>query len=78
MSEKLVKIGLKRMQGFLYFIDKQGNVGKTPKAYGKKGSKGTEVVYRSGIKKEPGYLYFLDKDGDLSRAKMMRRKKIAA
>lgn len=77
MSEKLVKVGLTRLKGFLYFVDKNGNVSKTPQAKGKKGSKGSEIVYRSGIRKEPGYLYFLDKDGDVARAKMQRKVKRA-
>ena len=28
MAEKVVKLGIKRQKGYLYFIDKQGDVSK--------------------------------------------------
>lgn len=77
VSEKLVKIGLQRLKGFLYYVNKAGDIAKTPSARGEKGNKGEEIVFRTGVTKQPGFLYFLDKQGDLSRAKMMRRVKKA-
>ncbi len=62
MAEKMQKVGVDRMAGFLYYIDKQGDVSRAKMARG--GKKG-------GLKKEKGYLYFLDKKGDISRAKMV-------
>jgi hypothetical protein len=71
MAEKVKAAGIKRQEGFLYYIDKQGDVSRAKMARGgKKGGK-PEKVAKLGIKKESGYLYFLDKKGDVSRAKMV-------
>jgi hypothetical protein len=71
MAEKVKSAGIKRQEGFLYYIDKQGDVSRAKMARGgKKGGK-PEKVAKLGIKKESGYLYFLDKKGDVSRAKMV-------
>ena len=73
MAQKVAKAGVKRAEGFLYFIDKQGDVSRAKMARGgKKGGK-PEKVTKAGVKKEKGYLYFLDKQGDVARAKMARR-----
>jgi hypothetical protein len=73
MAQKIAKVGVKRAEGFLYFIDKQGDVSRAKMARGgKKGGK-PEKVTKVGVKKEKGFLYFLDKQGDVSRAKMARR-----
>ena len=71
MAEKVQKVGLDRVSGYLYYIDKQGDVSRAKMARGgKKGGK-PEKVLKLGIKKQSGYLYFLDKKGDVSRAKMV-------
>ena len=73
MAEKVAKAGVKRQEGYLYFIDKQGDISRAKMARGgKKGGKPQKVA-KLGIKKEKGFLYFLDKQGDVSRAKMVRR-----
>jgi hypothetical protein len=73
MSQKVSKVGVKREEGFLYFIDKQGDVSRAKMARGgKKGGKPQKVA-KVGVKKEKGFLYFLDKQGDISKAKMVRR-----
>ena len=74
MSEKVAKVGVKKENGYLYFIDKKGNVARAKMVRGgkKKGKQKQEVVAKVGVKKEKGYLYFLDKKGDVSRAKMAR------
>jgi hypothetical protein len=73
MAQKIAKAGVKREQGYLYFIDKQGDVARAKMARGgKKGGK-REKVAKVGVDKEKGYLYFLDKQGDVARAKMVRR-----
>jgi len=75
MAEKVQKVGVTREDGFLYFIDKDGDVSKVQMARGgKKGGKAKKVE-KTGVKKEKGYLYFLDKKGDVSRAKMVNAKK---
>lgn len=74
MAQKVVKVGVKKQKGFLYFIDKKGNVARAKMARGgrKKGKQKQEQVAKVGVKKENGYLYFIDKQGDVSRAKMVR------
>jgi hypothetical protein len=72
MAEKVKKVGVKRESGYLYFIDKQGDVSRTLMARGgKKGGKHSKVT-EIGLKKEKGYLYFIDKQGDISRSVMSR------
>ena len=71
MAEKVTKCGVSRAQGFLYYIDKQGDISRAKMARGgKKGGK-SEKVQKVGVKKEKGFLYYLDKKGDISRAKMV-------
>ena len=80
MAEKVVKLGVKREPGYLYFL-RGTNVYKTamkraggPTAVGK-----AEPVISGGFQREEGYLYFLDADGDISRARRAvgRRKQVA-
>ena len=71
MAEKVHKAGITREAGYLYYIDKQGDVSRAKMARGgKKGGK-PEKVAKVGVKKQAGFLYFLDKKGDVSRAKMI-------
>ena len=73
MAEKVAAVGVKKEDGFLYFVDKAGDVSRAKMARGgKKGGKPTKVA-KVGVKKAKGYLYFIDKKGDVSRAKMVRR-----
>lgn len=77
MAEKVEKAGVKKQAGYLYFVDKQGDISKAKmsRGGGKKGKQKTEKVAKVGVKKESGYLYFVDKAGDVSRAKMARGRK---
>jgi hypothetical protein len=72
MATKLLKVGVKRVKGYLYFIDKQGDVSCAKMARGKKKGGNRKKVAKCGIKRKEGYLYFLDKKGDVSCAKMKR------
>ncbi len=75
MAEKVSKVGVKKEGGFLYFLDKDGDVAKVKMSRGRGSgvSKSKpEKVAEAGVKKESGFLYFIDKDGDVSRAKMVR------
>ena len=76
MSKKVLKVGVEREEGFLYFIDKDGDIAKVAMARGGKKGKGTKAkkVEKTHIEKESGFLYFLDKDGDISKAKMKNAK----
>jgi len=74
MAEKVAKAGVQREDGYLYFVDKNGNIARAKMSRGKKKGKAKqEVVAKTGVSKEKGYLYFVDKAGDVSRAKMVRR-----
>jgi len=72
MAEKLVKLGIKRQKGYLYYVDKKGDVSCAKMARGKKKGGSPKKVAKYGIKRKKGYLYFIDKKGDVSRAKMLR------
>ncbi len=72
MAEKVAKAGIKREKGYLYYLDKQGDVSCAKMARaGKKGGSPKKLV-KLGIKRKEGYLYFIDKKGDVSCAKMKR------
>lgn len=73
MAQKVAKAGVKREDGYLYYVDKQGDVARAKMARGEKKGGKPEKIQKVGVKKEKGFLYFLDKQGDVSRAKMARR-----
>ena len=77
MAEKVARAGVRKAAGYLYFVDKQGDISRAEMARGgrKKGKKKVEKVKKVGVKKTSGYLYFVDKNGDISRAKMARGRK---
>ncbi len=77
MAEKVAKVGVKKESGYLYFVDKDGDVSRAMMARGggKQKKAKPEKVAKAGVKKESGYLYFVDKNGDVSRAKMARGRK---
>lgn len=72
MAQKVMKVGIKRKVGYLYFVDKKGDVSCAKMARGKKKGGSPKKVAKCGIKKKKGYLYFIDKRGDVSCAKMVR------
>ena len=77
MAQKVAKAGVKREKGWLYYLDKQGDVSRTKMARGggKHNPSKPQKIAKAGVKREEGYLYFIDKQGDISRAKMARRGK---
>ena len=76
MAEKIAKAGVKREKGWLYYLDKQGDVSRAKMARGGTHSRSKpEKIAKTGVRREEGYLYFIDKQGDVSRAKMARRGK---
>src|SRR5438105_15455930 len=82
MAEKVVKLGVKREPGYLYFL-RGSDVWKTPmkRAGGPSAAGKAEKVTSGNFAKADGYLYFLDSQGDVSRAKRavggQKRKKTA-
>ena len=77
MAEIVKKAGVKKQSGFLYFLDKSGNVCRAAmsRAGRTKGKAKKELVAKVGVKKEKGYLYFIDGKGNVCRAKMARGRK---
>ncbi|KPK40204.1 MAG: hypothetical protein AMJ78_07435 [Omnitrophica WOR_2 bacterium SM23_29] len=72
MAQKVAKAGIKRAKGYLYYIDKKGDISRAKMARGGKKGGHPAKVKKLGIKRVKGYLYFIDKRGDVSRAKMKR------
>ncbi|MEW6075225.1 MAG: hypothetical protein AB1530_02855 [Candidatus Omnitrophota bacterium] len=72
MAQKLMKLGIKRQKGYLYYVDKKGDVSCAKMARGSKKGGSPKKVAKCGIKRQKGYLYFIDKKGDVSCAKMKR------
>ena len=70
MAELVEKCGIKKEEGFLYFVDKAGDISCAKASRGNKKGGKTKKVKKVGITKEKGYLYFVDKNGDISRAAM--------
>lgn len=77
MATKVAKVGIKKKDGYLYFVDKKGDIScaKMSRKGRTKGKAKTEKVAKVGIKKMKGHLYFIDKQGDISCAKMARGRK---
>jgi hypothetical protein len=71
MAERVGSEKLRRDDGYLYFLGKDGYVWRTPMRTNKSGRK--SKVGSEKIKREKGFLYFLDKGGYVARAKMNRR-----
>lgn len=72
MATKVAKVGIKRQKGYLYYIDKHGDVSMAKMARGGKKGGAPKKVKKLGIRRKEGYLYFIDKKGDVSMAKMVR------
>lgn len=76
MAKVIANTKIKREKGFLYFLNKKGDVAKVAmKRAGKKADKKQTIVAKAGIKRKQGYLYFIDKKGNVAEAKMSRGKK---
>ena len=74
MATKVAKVGIKKEEGWLYYMDKKGNISRAKMGRGRKASKvKPQVVAKVGVKRQKGFLYFVDKQGDLSMAKMSRK-----
>ena len=70
-TTKAAKVGVRREAGYLYFVDKQGDVSRAPmKKSGKSGGK--QKIAKVGLKRQSGFMYFIDKEGDISSVAMSR------
>ena len=75
MAEKVKNTGVTKQSGYLYYLDKNGNVSRTRMARGSNKGGNPEVVANAGVRRESGWLYFIDKGGNVARAKMARGRK---
>ena len=75
MAEKVKNRGVSKEKGYLYYLDKQGDVSCSQMARAGKGGGNAEKVATAGVTRESGFLYFIDKDGDVSRSPMARGRK---
>ncbi len=46
MAEKVAKVGVKKQRGYLYFVDKQGDISRANMARGGKKKKGGRIKRR--------------------------------
>jgi len=75
MGSKVKKIGIKRQAGYLYFIDRHGDVSRTKMTKMTSSRRPVaEKVAKTSIQRRKGYLYYLDQEGDISKAQMTRNK----
>lgn len=73
MAESVKKAGVVREPGWLYYLDKSGNISRAPmrRGAGKKAGRPQRVA-TVNVKREDGFLYYITKDGDVARAPMNR------
>ena len=69
----IARTGIEKESGYLYFLDKNGDVARVRMARrGEKTSRKHEVVAKVGVERKQGFLYFIDKNGNISQTKMAR------
>ncbi|MBT3406951.1 hypothetical protein HN419_07385 [Candidatus Woesearchaeota archaeon] len=74
MAKVVYKSDVTRKPGFLYFIDKKGNICHVGMARGgKKSRSGPKVVEKAGVKRKKGCLYYLDKNANVCEVTMNRK-----
>ena len=69
MATKVARTGIRREPGWLYYLDKRGDVSRVPMARGgaRPPRSRPQKVAAAGVKREDGFLYFIDKQGDVCR-----------
>ena len=75
LAEVVKETGVTKESGYLYYLDKQGDVSRSKMARAGKGGGNAEKVASAGVTRESGYLYFIDKNGNVARAPMARGRK---
>ena len=75
MAEVVKETGVKKESGYLYYLDKQGDVSRSQMARAGKGGGYAEKVANAGVTRESGFLYFFDKNGHVARSPMARGRK---
>lgn len=68
MGKRIGKEQIKREEGYLYFVGKDGYVWAAPMKHNKGARK--KKVGTEKIEKEAGFMYYLDKNGYVAQAKL--------
>lgn len=66
MSQKVLRCKIQREQGYLYYINREGNVARQRYEHDRRIE---ELVLGCELSREDGYLLFLDRDGDVSKSR---------
>ena len=66
MNQVVARTGVKKESGYLYFMDRDGDVARSPLGDDEK----REKVARAGVQRESGWIYYVNKDGDIARQSM--------
>ena len=69
-AEKVAKAGVTREGGWLYYIDKMGNIARSRMVRGgqkKKPGDKPEVIAKTGVTRDNNFIYFMDDGGDVAR-----------
>ena len=61
MAETVKNTGVTKEKGYLYYLDKQGDVSRSKMARAGKGGGNAEKVASAGVTREAGFLYFIDR-----------------
>lgn len=69
---KVMRTGVKVEKGFLYFVDRQGDISRT------RDNVGFEKVCKCIFVKTTGWFYYVDEDGDISKIKEEDAAKVKA
>jgi len=75
MGEVVKNTGVTKEKGYLYYLDKDGDVSRSQMARAGKGGGNAEKVAEASVTRESGYLYYIDKNGDVARSEMARGRK---
>ncbi|MBC8197047.1 MAG: hypothetical protein H8E60_04080 [Candidatus Marinimicrobia bacterium] len=73
MADKVKKVGIEKEKGYLYYLDKNGDIARSKMARGSDKGGNAEVVKNTSVTREKGFLYYIDKDGDISKSPIARR-----
>lgn len=74
MAKVVAKTGITREPGYLYFVDKNGDIARAKASVGgKKGGGKVQVVEKVGVKKQKGCMYYIDKAGNVAEVQMNRK-----
>lgn len=67
-DDKVVRLGIRRQPGYLYFVQWNGVYKTSTKRRGPTREQGRHIRVKAiYFDREPGYFYYLDRDGDIAR-----------